>query len=336
MMRLKKWILFAVIALIATGRCCAESDNDIKIATENGLRYLESVQSEYGEFPTYFMLDKPEPERSLQAVYDSNLFATAMVADLLQTINSPRVERIQKKVTAYLQSQLINKKGLWSYVTTHTKSPVYLNTEYDLDDTCRASMVLQQQRISFPDNRVLIKANKNKDGLYLTFVPPTNQFNGVDCVVNANVLSYLHENDPKVCHYINEQIAQEKKCAYFYTRQNTNYFVARAYASGVTCLKPAITHIANYTLTQFNQKNGSVNNSPQQTAIALNTLLASGYRGEIIKQAKQYLLATQSTINGSWPAEDIWIWASPQAVGKAKSTALTSAMALKALNTFPS
>ena len=189
---------------------------------------------------------------------------------------------------------------------------------------------MQQQHISFPDNRATIKANKNNDGIYLAFFTNNTQVqNEVDCAVNANVLSYLQENDTKVCDYINKQVMLGSNCGVFYTRPDAYYLIARAYASGISCLKPSMTRVTNYTLALFNLKNGSVDNSPFKTAIALNTLLASGYRGEVLKQAKEYLLKTQSTTTGAWPAEDFWI--SPPR-GRSSSSALTTSIVLKALS----
>jgi len=336
----KKWLFPAAILLTVAINSYA-ANSDVETAIDNGLRYLESVQLDYGEFPTTFTPNIPEPERSLKSNFDSNLFTTAMLADALHSIQSPRVERIQKKTVAFLQSQLNNEQGLWSYFTTHNPNPLYPNTIYDLDDTAFASMVLQQNNISFPDNRASIKANKNEAGLYYTFVLPPS-LNDIDCGVNANVLSYTQENDPQVCSYLNEQIISGNNCAIFYTLADAYYLITRAYASGISCLKPSIPHITNYVVAQLNNNNGSVENSPFKTAIALNTLLATGYQGPEIKKAQLYLLKTQSKNNGSWPAEDFWLWAgtddqgNPIMMGRSSSSALTTAIVLKALNSLRS
>jgi|GEM_PF-2313504 hypothetical protein len=337
-MRFSKWLLPAAMLLATSINSYAENNNNVTTAIDNGLRYLESVQMEYGEFPTTFTPNIPEPQRSLQSSFDSNLFTTAMLADALHSISDPRVERMQKKTVAFLQSQLVNQNGLWSYFTTHNPRPLYPNTIYDLDDTAFASIVLQQNNISFPDNRTAIKANKNAAGIYLTFIRLPNERNSVDCGVNANVLSYLHENDAQVCGYINEQVAQGNNCAVYYTLPDAYYLITRAYASGISCLKPSIPLITNYVIAQFDKQNGSVDNSPFKTAIALNTLISSAYHGPEIQKAKQYLLNTQSPYNGSWPADDFWLWAgtddngNPVLMGRSSSSALTTAIVLKALN----
>jgi len=332
----KGFVLFLLLSTPAFNSIAA--DNSLDSAIENGLKYLESVQLDRGEFPTIFTPNVPEPARSLNASFDSNVFTTAMLADALYSIKNPRVERMQKKVVSFLQAQLHSEDGLWSYFTTHNPAPLYPNTIYDLDDTAFASIVLQQNQITFPNNVTAIKANKNQDGLYLTFVLPPKESNDIDCGVNANVISYLQENDPAVCRYLNEQVATGKNCAEYYTLLDAYYLISRAYASGISCLEPSTPAITNYVLNQFDQQNGSVNDSPFKTAIALNTLQFLKYQGPEIQQARAYLLNTQSTHTGAWPADDFWLWAGTDdegneiMMGRSSSSALTTAIALRALS----
>jgi hypothetical protein len=330
----KKICISAAILVAVSGHASATNNNDVNAAIENGLRYLESVQSEYGEFPTTFTPNISEDKRALYSAYDSNLFTTAMIADALHSIKSPRVDRMENKVVTYLKSQLNNDKGLWSYFTTHNPKPLYPNTIYDMDDTVFASMVLKHNSASYPDNRTIIKANKDQEGLYKTWLRPDSD---IDCGVNANVLSYLQENDSKVCDYLNEQVIQGKTCAWYYTRMDSYYLISRAYASGVSCLKPSVSYLTSYTLSTINRE-GSVENSPYKTAVALNILLAVNYQGPEIQRAKEYLLKTQSPHTGAWPAEDFWLWpvgdenGNPKIIGRSGSSAITTAFVIKALN----
>ena len=216
--KIKSLISAVAFIVLANSSFAKDVDKKVQIAIEDGLRYLESVQTEYGEFPTIFTPNLPEPERSLRTTYDINLFTTVMLSDALHDIKDARVERMQKKVVSLIQSQLSNDYGLWSYFTTHNPNPLYPISIYDLDDTAFASMVLQQNNISFPGNRAAINANKNEDGVYKTFVFPAGVKNNIDCGVNANVLSYLQDNNPQVCNYLNEQVASGKNCATYYTQ----------------------------------------------------------------------------------------------------------------------
>jgi hypothetical protein len=334
----QKWLIPALLLASSLNAFAAPADK-VPAAIENGLRYLESVQTEYGEFPTTFTPNLPDQQqRQLNATYDSNVFTTAMLADALYGIKHPRVDRIQEKTVTFLKSQLNNSQGLWSYFTTHNPKPLFPRTIYDLDCTAFASMVLQQNNASFPDNRAVIKDNKDKAGLYLTWRSPMKKGNDVDCGVNANVLSYLQENDPKVCAYLNEQVIQGKNCAWYYTQMDAYYLIARAYASGVTCLEPSVSAITSHALKQFNRQTGNVENSPFKTAVALNVLLDVHYTGPEIQQAKEYLLKTQSANTGAWPAEGFWLWATSdkdgnlKILGRSGSSALTTALVLKALN----
>lgn len=333
-MKLGKKILMSAMLLAVFDHAFAADNRDVNAAIENGLRYLESVQTEYGEFPTTFTPNIAEDKRALYSAYDSNLFTTAMIADALLPIKSPRVDRMQSKVVTYIKSQLSNEKGLWSYFTTHNPKPLYPATVYDMDDTVFASMVLKQNNASFPDNIGAIKANKDQEGLYKTWLRPNSD---IDCGVNANVLSYLQDNDPKVCDYLNEQVTQGKTCAWYYTRMDAYYLISRAYASGVSCLKPSVSSLTSYTLSAINRE-GSVENSPYKTAVALNILLAVNYQGPEIQRLKEYLLKTQSPHTGAWPAEDFWLWpvadenGNPKIIGRSGSSAITTAFVLKALN----
>lgn len=319
---------------------CFAGETDIAIAIEDGLRYLESVQFEYGEFPTIFTPNIKEPERSLKTTLDSNLFATAMISDAIQFIDNKRVDRINKKAAKFIYSQLDSKEGLWSYFTTHNPKPIYPRIIYDLDDTVFASIVLQQNHISFPDNIAAIKANKNEQGIYKTFASPLLLKNDIDCGVNANVLSYLKENDPQVCDYVNKQVVSGKNCANYYTQLQAYYLIAHAYDNGVSCFAPSVPLITNYVVKQFKSENSSVDDSQFKTAIALNTLLHLGYHGWPVEGARDYLLKTQSKETGAWLAEDFWIWTvvddqlKPFTLGRSNSSALTTALVLKALNKF--
>ncbi|MBN9229667.1 MAG: hypothetical protein BGO90_01625 [Legionella sp. 40-6] len=332
-------VLKRIVFAITLSFTCAAGAQEVTIQSsmEQGLLFLESVQFEYGEFPTLFHPNLPEPQRSLGTNYDSNLFTTAMIADAIHDIKNKAVKRINNKVVQYIQSQLLNEQGLWSYFTTHNNAPLYPNTVNDLDDTVFASMVLQQNRENYPDNRAVIEANKNTQGLYLTFIDPPF-INDVDCGVNANVMSYLKNNDPKVCAYLNNQVSQKTNCANYYSLLDAYYLIARAYQDGVQCLQNSGQPIINYTLQQLAQWERQGDNSAFKRALALNILLDYGYRGEQIAKATYFLLKNQSPINGSWAADDFWLWSgvdeqgNRMLLGTSSSSALTTALALKALN----
>lgn len=81
-----------------------------------------------------------------------------------------------------------------------------------------------------------------------------------------------------------------------------------------------------------------VENSPFKTAIALNTLLSVNYQGPAIQQLQAFLMKSQSNHTGAWAADDFWLWAgtdkqgNPIMMGRSSSSALTTALVIKALN----
>lgn len=330
--KLSIWLLLVCISFSSL----ALTKPPINKALKRGIQYLESVQLNYGEFPTLFYPNLPEPKRSLYSSFDSNLFTSAMISDALSGIANPQVKVMNQKVASFIKSQLNNDKGLWSYFTTHNAAPLYPNKIYDLDDTVFASMVLKQQGVDFPDNKVYINANKDSQGLYLTFIHPPFH-NDIDCGVNANVLSYLQEQDEKICEYLNYQVTTNTSCAHYYEQRDAYYLISRAYASGISCLAPSVTPLIDYSLKQFNKNNGSVDDSAFKTAIVLNTLLDVGYQGKEVEKAIAFLLKVQSKTVGSWQGEDFWLWAgtdeqgNTKILGRSNSSALTTAIVLKAL-----
>lgn len=300
-----------------------------------GLDFLSSVQFEFGEFPSTFYPNIPEPQKTLQASYDSNLFTTAMIADALHTLPQPLAKEISHKAALYIKGQEQQDHGLWSYFTTHTINPIYPRSFIDLDDTAFASMVLKQQGIAFNNNTDIISRSKDKNGLYVTFIgQPFGE--DLDCGVNVNVLSYLQENDENVCRYLNDAVASGQSCALFYNQLDSYYLISRAYHSGISCLSPSVNHITDWVLSQLASENGSFNNNAHQSAMALNILKDFSYQGEAIEKLQNYLLSQQKS-NGGWEGSDFWLWSGTDDDGNlhnfgfSRSAALTTAISLKAL-----
>src|SRR4029078_4319808 len=137
----KKWFIPSAIFLAITFNAHAYA-NDVHTAIDNGMRYLESVQNEYGEFPTTFTYDVTEPERSLVTAYSSIVMTTAMITDAIYQIPNKAVERMQPKSIDFIQSQLFNSKALWPFFTTHNPKPLVTLYTTDLANTVIASRVL--------------------------------------------------------------------------------------------------------------------------------------------------------------------------------------------------
>lgn len=334
-MRLFRFIL--LLSLCFSSSIYADPDNiHPSKVIKKGLRFLTSVQQEYGEFPTIFYPNQPSPNDQLYANYDSNIFTSAMIADAIHEIPHSWVKAINQNVSQYLLRQLNNEQGLWSYFTTHNQAPLYPNTVYDLDDTAFASMVLSQNGHQYPNNHQAIKATKADNGAYYTWFGREAEDNDIDCGVNANVLSYQQDNDPGACQYLNNEVASGRNCAIYYSQLDAYYLISRAYHSGVSCLSPSVDGIKRFAVNKIDS-DGSVDGNAFETAIAVNALLDVGYRGYEVRRAVNYLLSQQSKITGAWPSAPFWLWASsddngqPFLLGRSGSRAMTTAIALKAI-----
>jgi hypothetical protein len=107
-------------------------------------------------------------------------------------------------------------RGLWKHWPR--SHPHHRELPPDLDDTSCASAALMQAGRTFPDNRELLLANRNAQGLFYTWKLTAAQFRhplalwlffrrtsakpfDVDAVVNANALHYLGAI-PEVIEYL--------------------------------------------------------------------------------------------------------------------------------------
>src|SRR5207249_9706908 len=102
----------------------------------------------------------------------------------------------------FLQREM-EPDGLWRHPSTASRG--YRHTPLDVDDTSIASSALAAAGRRFPDNRALLLANRDRRGLFLTWIVRwwphpilTYRFfthvaerGDVDSVVNANAVVYL-------------------------------------------------------------------------------------------------------------------------------------------------
>jgi len=110
-------------------------------------------------------------------------------------LNSEKTLHIVNKIRRFLIDEIIYP-GIWSYLSSQDSSTIIP----DIDDTCCASFILKDSHpwISKGKNIPLILNNRNKDGLFYTWInlfPQAKDMNDVDSVVNANLLFYLGERE---------------------------------------------------------------------------------------------------------------------------------------------
>jgi hypothetical protein len=171
----------------------------IRRAIEKGVAFLESAQLPSGEIPIEI---SPTPEMSGDCSRQPCVFPTALAARVLSI--APSAGRVRSRALDFLQREM-SPDGLWRHPSSEL--PQHLDTPLDLDDTAIASTALAAAGRSFPDNRPILLAHRERSGLFRTwivrwwrhplrtfrffFFRHTAEMHDVDAVVNANVLIYL-------------------------------------------------------------------------------------------------------------------------------------------------
>ncbi|HYC92332.1 MAG TPA: hypothetical protein VEO54_24195 [Thermoanaerobaculia bacterium] len=175
-----------------------------------GVAFLERTQLPDGELPT-MRWRRGDPEAPWR---DRTVFGTALVAVSIAGVRG--VERVVARAADSIESQTL-RFGIWKY------SPDYGGGfPPDLDDTAMASLALRLAGREVPDNTHAFLANRNRDGLFFTWLSPRLRWlrdprmwliaaarwrhpfvhyrafrvagareHDLDAVVNANVLYYL-------------------------------------------------------------------------------------------------------------------------------------------------
>jgi hypothetical protein len=167
-------------------------------AIEKGIAFLESTQLPSGEIP---IEKSPTPEMSGDCVRDPVVFTTALAARALSITSS--AARVRSRALDFLLREM-EPGGLWRYPSS--EHPGHDHIPLDVDDTSIASAALAAAGRRFPDNRALLLANRNRSGLFRTwmvrwwphprktyhfFRDTTANISDVDAAIEANVVTYL-------------------------------------------------------------------------------------------------------------------------------------------------
>jgi len=159
----------------------------IRQALEAGVAFLESAQLPSGEIPLEI---SPSPEMSSDCVREPVVFPAAVAARALSI--TPCAVRVHLRALDFLMREM-EPGGLWRHPSS------------DVDDTSLASAALLAAGREIPDNRRVLFANREPDGLFRTWIVRwrpypllTRRFfryvaepRDVDAVVIANVVFYL-------------------------------------------------------------------------------------------------------------------------------------------------
>lgn len=294
----------------------------INKAIEHGIDFLVENQLDSGEFPTTAASTQ---QMNGGYLYNSP-FVTSFVLYSIKGLRHSKLNKMTEKALCFLLGEQENG-GIWR---THTKKNPYhrdLKLPPDLDDISAISYILKLYRVPFDDNNDLIRNNLNGTNQYLTWIEPPFE-NEVDCVVNANVLLYLGENDPHICSHINEVIRENLAFSRWYPDKLSFYYiVSRAFENGITSLGNNKVTIIGEILSR-QSIDGSFGND-LESAFALNILHNFHFAGDAVETGTNYLVDKQNT-DGSW---NLCVFYSGFKMFYG-SKALTTALALEALKKY--
>jgi hypothetical protein len=187
--------------------------NEIRRALEKGIAYLESAQLPSGEIPIEIaQTAEMNGDRSRQPC----VFPTALAARVLAI--APLAARVRARALDFLQREM-SPDGLWRHPSSELRE--HRDTALDLDDTSIASAALAAAGRPFPNNRPILLAHRERNGLFRTWIVRcwrhplrtyrffwrhrVAEMHDVDAVVNANVVIYLgvlEETRPAIEHML--------------------------------------------------------------------------------------------------------------------------------------
>lgn len=188
---------------------------DFVDAIDRAVSFLERSQLPTGELRV-FASGKPDP----------SIFPTALAAWSLSF--APRAAKVRERALDFLAAEM-EPRGLWKHWTR--QHPYHHQLPPDLDDTCCASAALARGGRTFPDNRALLRKNRNRRGLFRTWKLTLAQLRhplvsfgfftktsarpfDIDAVVNANALHYLGDVRgalPEVARYLVQVLREDRE-----------------------------------------------------------------------------------------------------------------------------
>jgi hypothetical protein len=334
------------------------------IETDRALVFLAARQHQSGQFGVLIGRDLSDP--SVEALPDSTPFPTALIVHSLGFSDSREAAEMIRCALGFLRAEM-EPGGVWRYWTADHER--HLTIPPDLDDTACAAQVLQRHGVTATDQRSLLLANRNQDGLFYTWITPrwspppahrgfwrvalrryrtpvrsrmfwrlTESARGdVDGVVNANVLFYLGasaQTAPVVAHLVDViRRGDEASCDRWHLNPFTfHYMVARCFAAGVESLRQ-VRDEAIERIVAWANSDGSIGTSVLDTALAACALRSWSADDGTAARASEYLRTTQRA-DGGWPTVAMY-WGGPERVYGWGSEELTTGYCLEALLRCP-
>jgi len=302
--------------------------NNIETAIERGLDFLQRNQLPSGEFKSY---RSTHPTMEEDCEFDSSPFPTSLIAYSLSFSESLKAKEMLNRAVKFFLSEM-ESESVWRYWTSQHQ--YHNNIPPDLDDTVCVSSVLKQNGVQFPDNQNLILANRNRQGLFYTWLVPRFSFpinasywrvilreavkpislyyfwklnesepNDIDCVVNANVLFYLGESESTkaVIDYLVRVIEQNKEeCCdkWHLSRFNLYYAISRNYFAGIKKFEAVREEVIKRIISSA-KDDGIIGNNILETALAVCSLLNWRCLRHELHNAVEMLLGAQKD-SGEW------------------------------------
>lgn len=294
-------------------------------AISAGIDFLYQSQLPYGEFKTYACSNE---EMTTDCFFDSSPFVTTFVLYSTSFVDDPKVKGMTEKAISFFLDEM-ESPGLWRYWTSRNDKSI----DPDLDDTSCISYILVRNEVPFESNLDVFLANKDDQGKFYTWVRDPDRPNDLDCVVNANVLLYLGENEDTkgTCQYLNTIVSdhQEDNCSPYYPdRLSFYYMLSRSYFNGISCLQVSRDPVVERVISA--QKDDGSFGNDLFTALAVCTLLNFDNQSPSAHKAVKYILNAQME-NGSWSKSVFFIGPAPSPYLYFGSEELTTAFCIEAL-----
>jgi len=302
--------------------------SDLERAVQRGIEFLAKSQLPSGEFKTLVASD---PDISLNAKHDPCIFSTVNVATCLLEVPDRGVRPIINKAADFLQSEML-EGALWRFwVQAH---PGSCGMPPDVDDTSCAAECLRRLNYKIPDNRRVLLANRNRKGLFRTWITPVPRHfflrggtvllryfwktrrerrifftSGseiprtctVESVVNANALLYLGDSPETAAAaaWIGEVVRKRRASMtdrYYQSEAALFYSVVRGIERKLKSLFPLAQPIVD-ALTALDVKNLS----PLHLALCIRAQTSLCPDADQLRERISLLLSSQAP-DGGWPA----------------------------------
>jgi hypothetical protein len=312
-----------------------------------------------GEFPCCILsLLEKFPTR-----VDSTPFATTLIASSLAFNDSAISQMMIARACVFLREQM-EPFGVWRYWPP--SHPGFCMLRPDVDDTAAISSVLQQNNVVFSDNRKLLLANRNRAGLFYTWIVlrPVLSLNigywwvalerlrrprsahkiwrgeprpdDIDGIVNSNVISYLGPASyaEPVCAYLIEIFRQQRevRCDRWYQNRFVFYYsIARNYREGFSDFSAIREELIERILSCATAE-GAIGSNSMDTAHSICALLDLEADVPQLDAAVDYLVREQKT-DGGWSYFDYYFSGFLRTIAFG-SEELTTGFCVQALSRF--